>query len=43
MWLLAEITFLYTSIHHSLSAEWYLLPSFKTRLGLDTLNNELEW
>ena len=37
MLLLTETTFLYTSIHHSLSVEQYLLPSFKTQLGLNTL------
>ena len=31
MWLLTEITFLYTNTHHSLSMECYLLPSFKTQ------------
>ena len=43
MWLLTELTFLYTNTHHSLSMEWYLLPSFKTQLGLDNLYGEFEW
>ena len=43
MCLLTKITFLYTSIHHSLSIERYLLPTFKTQFGLDNLNSEFEW
>ena len=43
MWLLTEITFLYKSGHHCLIVEQYLLPKFKTSLGLNIVISEYEY